>query len=658
MEDYTDVGFDDLIDRLKQMSIENRTSDLLKLLKTLLTKNVTVQDWNTLIRDIAPLYEAMLALNDCMVDLIPKVQYELSIATGSSDSALSRIIALENWNHDLEDKKFNKTGGDITGPVTITDKLDVQSLTVHGTTTTVDTDHLSVKDAVIETNVGVTADNIPLLSGYVIHIGNGYAYGIVYDKRAQSVKLGLVEKNDNGNYQFIDSETEGQAVALRADTDDLDPGHLVVWNRDLKRFETGFQVAQDATAATVAQRNANGELLTADPESDNAAVPRQWLEGRYSTSLEIAGQLQLLSNALTKAKSDIDAELEKRLKVHENTSDNQIPFYPVIPKLVRNVSNDPTQGFYQAWEQLIVEAINNSIPKRTTYGAVQTKDPRVATDSVNLQYADAHYVTINTATPKAIYAVDSNKKPVNLPFTMEPTANTVAQRAAGGVLRVGTPIADTDATPKKYVEDGFVQKQTTTDNASFVYAYDKNGDKTFQLTGAPNAGSVAFRGDGGVLKVGDPVALKDAVNLEYFTTRLNAVTGTSPYFTHNICITRTVDGVADTIRVTVVCTQPTKVTSVTALHDLIDQLKTVSDSPGIVAWHGVCKMTPYNMSEGIPGTLTVYSGELATQEGTYIIAFGDSAYPNAMYRVDLEDVNRYWTVSDDVLNAVVGGTTA
>lgn len=59
--------------------------------------------------------------------------------------------------------------------------------------------------------------------------------------------------------------------------------------------------------------------------------------------------------------------------------------------------------------------------------------------------------------------------------------------------------------------DDFVLKRTTTDNASYLYAYDKNGDRPFQLTGAANANSVAYRGTGGRLKVGNAVEDADAM---------------------------------------------------------------------------------------------------------------------------------------------------
>lgn len=698
MADYTDAEFSDLLNQLAQLPVEDRTSDLLKLLKTLLTKNVTVQDWNTLIRDIAPLYATMLGLNDCMVDLINKVRQELEIVTGSPSSSIKRIDALEKECTRLDGAKFNRTGGEIDGSVDISGNL-----TVRGKTSTVDTAHLRVKDAVIETNVDAeTADDIPDLSGYVIHIGNGAAYGIVYDKNTQSVKLGLVEKVD-GKYRF--QNNEGQAVALRADTGDLIAGRLVVWNRDTNRFETKFQVAQDATRMTIVQRNTDGEVITAaKPKSDGAAVPKKLFDTKV--------------DALTEG-------LNGKLNVHPGDADGNYPFYPAIPMIARVSSSDKTH-YKQMWEQLSVEAINKSIPQRTAYGTVQTKDPQAATDSVNLQYANEHYVakkTTTTANRTFIYAYDSTgdkqfgmrmeadahtvpfrgtdgtlkvgtavedsdampKKQVEdgfvakvtttsgsnlayiakndgtqstIPIAQMPYQNTVAQRGAGGTLKVGTPVGDDDATPKKFVEDGFIAK-VTTGNKNQAYTVDTNNQQAMMgIDESATAWTLARRYTAGRLKVGNPADPKDAVNLGYLVAQLDAVTGAAPYFMHNVCITQTVDNVVNTIRVSLVCTQLARITSVAALRALIVQLNGGGDASdaNTPVWHGACNMAPYNPSEGVPDSMLVYSGYIGLWNGTTLKAWGDTIYPSAAHNVTLDDTN--WTVSDDVLNAVVGGTTA
>ena len=137
-----------------------------------------------------------------------------------------------------------------------------------------------------------------------------------------------------------------------------------------------------------------------------------------------------------------------------------------------------------------------------------------------------------------------------------------------------------------------------------------------------------------------------------------AVTGATPYFMHNICITQTVDNVVNTVRVSLVCTQVAKITSVAALHTLIVQLNGGEESAAgsTPVWHGACNMPPYNPSESIPDSMLVYSGNIGLWNNATLRAWGDTVYPYAGYGVTLDDTN--WTVSDDVLNMVMGGTTA
>ena len=687
MADYTDAEFSGLLDQLARLPVEDRASDLLKLLKTLLTKNVTVQDWNTLIRDIAPLYATMLGLNDCMVNLINKVQRELGIVTESSDSALSRIIALEDGTLSLANDKFDKTGGTITGPTTITDKLDVKSLTVHGTTTTADATHLSVKDAIIETNVGAeTAESIPLLSGYVIHIGNGNAYGIVYDKVAQSVKLGLVEKTAEGTYRFQNGE--GQAVALRADTNDLITGRLVVWNGNKNRFETKFQVAQGATRMTIVQRNDNGEVITAEnPKSDGAAVPKSML----NTKMDELSERVVHKGATLKAVYAHDENgNESMVSYTENATSWTIVQRATggVVKVGTPVSgrdattkeyvdngfvakvtttsganlayvarNDGRQGMFA----ITTAPSGGTIAQRKQNGgALEVGTAVVDSDAMPKKQVEDGFVPIAQGRLQ-LYGTDPTVagKVHMYQITPTPTASGMPQYGTNGVLKVGTPVGVHDATTKAYVDNGFVKSYVGNPPTNMVYVRTDTGvDSTTPVNISPDDYSIAQRGAGGALKVGTPADPKDAVNLEYLAAQLGAVPVTAPYFTHNVCITRTVDNTVDTIRISLVCTQVTKITSVAALHALIVQLSNNAavGERSMPTWHGVCKMLPLTMAEGIPSTLTVYSGEVVAGEGTHILVLGDSSYPNAGYRIEPNDTD--WTVSDSVLNAVVGGTTA
>lgn len=100
---------------------------------------------------------------------------------------------------------------------------------------------------------------------------------------------------------------------------------------------------------------------------------------------------------------------------------------------------------------------NNPIPwsivRRDSTNQSEFGTPTEDAHAATKKYVDDGFVTKNTTTPKAIYAVDSAQKPVNLPFTQNATANTMAQRYIDGRLKVGNPVDATDAATRGYVDD-------------------------------------------------------------------------------------------------------------------------------------------------------------------------------------------------------------
>lgn len=134
-------------------------------------------------------------------------------------------------------------------------------------------------------------------------------------------------------------------------------------------------------------------------------------------------------------------------------------------------------------------------------------------------FTDGKYVAKQTTTPKALYGVDSQKNQINMLYTEKSTAWTLAQRKAGGALEVGTAVEDSDAMPKKQVEDGFVHSVATGSNMAYAKAYvvgidgknkasdiDANGTKAF---------SIVQRDANGNIKVGTPRGVSDAVPKSY-----------------------------------------------------------------------------------------------------------------------------------------------
>lgn len=138
----------------------------------------------------------------------------------------------------LEARKFDKAGGGISGDVNIGGNVFIgKDLTVAGNSTIQEAGHLKIKDAVIITNSD--GEKLSVLSGLAIRKGENdegvdETYGILYDFASNSVKLGLIYKDENGNYQFLAGD--GQPVATRADSAELAEHGIALWDAENHRF--------------------------------------------------------------------------------------------------------------------------------------------------------------------------------------------------------------------------------------------------------------------------------------------------------------------------------------------------------------------------------------------------------------------------------------
>nr|DAK89996.1 MAG TPA: hypothetical protein [Caudoviricetes sp.] len=122
---------------------------------------------------------------------------------------------------DLE-KKYDKTGGAISGDVSIQGDL-----TVSGTTTTEKEKQLLVEENVIATNAN-KIDLKTLLSGLAINKNSSATYGIMYDPADDTVKFG--EGTLDANHKFTFKTGEGKPLAIRENSADFTDAHLVKWD--------------------------------------------------------------------------------------------------------------------------------------------------------------------------------------------------------------------------------------------------------------------------------------------------------------------------------------------------------------------------------------------------------------------------------------------
>lgn len=181
---------------------------------------------------------------------------------------------------DLE-KKYDKTGGTISGDVSIQGDL-----TVSGTTTTEKEKQLLVEENVIATNAN-KVDLKTLLSGLAINKNASATYGIMYDPADDSVKLGLGTLDAEKKFTFNDSGTDGKAIATRADSSNLTDGDLVKWDgttnslvdsgKKTDDFVEKITVTKGSNRAYVARNNGTQGMfsITTAPNGESIAQRKQ-----------------------------------------------------------------------------------------------------------------------------------------------------------------------------------------------------------------------------------------------------------------------------------------------------------------------------------------------------------------------------------------------
>ena len=114
-----------------------------------------------------------------------------------------------------------------TGDVTIQGNLSVS-----GTTTTVDTETLKVKDNIIVTNSDKT--DLLNLSGLAINVNASNTFGIMYNPNTNTVDLGLGSIDADGKFTY--NANEGLPLVIRDLNDTFTQDHLISWSTDKNKI--------------------------------------------------------------------------------------------------------------------------------------------------------------------------------------------------------------------------------------------------------------------------------------------------------------------------------------------------------------------------------------------------------------------------------------
>lgn len=174
-----------------------------------------------------------------------------SISGGTATVALKdKGYATKTYVDTQDDKKLDKAGGIITGDLTIGGNV-----TVNGTTTTVNSNTLTVKDKLIE----VAKDNTTTLTspaGIIVPKYNGTDYGALVIDGEGNAKVGDVQLTAGGDIDVNNSDL--QTLATRTGLQD---GQLVKWDDTRKTLVPDTTVASNASSA-LSKANANTTEIT------------------------------------------------------------------------------------------------------------------------------------------------------------------------------------------------------------------------------------------------------------------------------------------------------------------------------------------------------------------------------------------------------------
>ena len=406
---------------------------------------------NTVIHDMAVATD--LAYDKSTRQLTLTIDGEQKSVIIEVDKYEKAIQQLNEQVASLEARKFDKAGGGISGDVNIGGNVFIgKDLTVAGNSTIQEAGHLKIKDAVIITNSD--GEKLAVLSGLAIRKGENDSgvdetYGIMYDFASNSVKLGLIYTDENGNYQFL--AEEGQPVATRADSAELAEHGIALWDAANHRF-----IAKDMTDLDLTYGNTTVNYDTVNGMTINGQA-RFTYDGGTTKDVPmnidvpvVAGEGITIDkvNGQEKVEVKLDTDYTDGKYVAKQTNITYKCLYAVDNKkdifIPCSVYAELIEGQwtiaqrYQNGRLRVGTAVEDSdaMPKKQVEdgflakqeGIVgQTRVYTVRRDN-NGSYQDTAFVDANY------------------------TEWSVALRAPGGVLRVGTPVGVNDATTKAYVD--------------------------------------------------------------------------------------------------------------------------------------------------------------------------------------------------------------
>ena len=409
----------------------------------------TIVDFaNTVIHDMAVATD--LAYDKGTRQLTLTIDGEQKSVIIEVDKYEKAIQQLNEQVASLEARKFDKAGGGISGDVNIGGNVFIgKDLTVAGNSTIQEAGHLKIKDAVIITNSD--GEKLAVLSGLAIRKGENDSgvdetYGIMYDFASNSVKLGLIYTDENGNYQFLAGD--GQPVATRADSAELAEHGIALWDAENHRF-----IAKDMTDIDLTYGNTTVAYNTTDGITINGQA-RFTYDGGTTKDVPMDIEVPVVAGeGITIDKVNGQEKVEVKL----DTAFTDGKYVDKIAPPDQFVYAYGYSGNKPVLLKATSSATANQLAYRSTGGRLKVGTAVADDDAMpKKQVEDGFVAKKNNPTYKAISTIDKDSSG-NWQYLWQEFNHTAKEwtfpiRAEGGVLRVGTPVGVNDATTKAYVD--------------------------------------------------------------------------------------------------------------------------------------------------------------------------------------------------------------
>lgn len=416
-------------------------------------------------------------------------------------------------------KKLDKTGGTITGNLIVSGNLSVS-----GEASAIESTTLKVADKLIY----VAKDNTSALTSPAGLITPKYDGtndgGIVYDNSGTAY-VGDIKLDSNGNVDVNNSDL--QPIATRDNYSNFTNGHKVKVEVDSLQKSVKFvDGGKDDGINTLTDVNLTlGDTTVQYDTTDGIQINST---ARFTTqgtnhdatmdlALPVVGKDGII---IDKAADAEKIEISGKNFVPANpgtTSGYQVYMWSSYSKSSSYYNVAIADDWLSPGRLPVYFDVNDNTKGRVDSDAtLVVGTPTQPYHATNKKYVENGFVKKVTGHNK-VYATDSTGTDSELGYSQSPANSAIMQYTSSGTVRTNTPTEDLDAANKKYVDDGFVAKVTTSTQDIRVYGLRADGTQAVFPTSqnVPELEHIAQYTTGNNIRTSAPIDNLDCANKKY-----------------------------------------------------------------------------------------------------------------------------------------------